>query len=484
MVYNLTGLSWTSGLTGGISTLCGQVYGAGKYGSVGVIFQRALIICLLCGLPAYLSWLWAANLFTLLGQTTAVATLAAGYLHRVAPCMALGTAESCIRSYFFAQGNVTFVSVTTLVGIIASPWLNWYFISGLGWGLYGKAWAQVVEGGAAVILLAGAMVYQTWRTPPELRTWSGWDRAAFKGWGEYLKVSLPATAMVCVDWWALEVLTLMSGIGANTEAEVAATGALYSMFLISYNAVDGFSSAASTRIGHMLGAGRASAARRAAAVSFAAAMALTLLISIGTVVGAPLWIPAFSANDPLVHALIVSTLPYTIFASMGYAAYTALTGVLSGAGRQGLGTVVSVTTVWGVGVPVAALTVLGLGWGIQGQWLGCALAYGLQGIALLWCIFARWDWSEEVRRAASAVSLHSMADEDSISEGDCETAQCNASVPTSHSSSPSHTSTDSEDDKELLDEEEVVDEETPCLRMRGRPDRPSERGYGGEKEKP
>ena len=34
----------------------------------------------------------------------------------------------------------------------------------------------------------------------------------FRGWGDYLKISLPATLMICSEWWAYEILTLMSGI--------------------------------------------------------------------------------------------------------------------------------------------------------------------------------------------------------------------------------------------------------------------------------
>ena len=35
---------------------------------------------------------------------------------------------------------------------------------------------------------------------------------AFKNWGEYLKLSLPATMMLCAEWWAFEILTIISGI--------------------------------------------------------------------------------------------------------------------------------------------------------------------------------------------------------------------------------------------------------------------------------
>ena len=39
-----------------------------------------------------------------------------------------------------------------------------------------------------------------------------YDREALRGWGEYLSISLPATAMLCAEWWALEVLAILAGI--------------------------------------------------------------------------------------------------------------------------------------------------------------------------------------------------------------------------------------------------------------------------------
>ena len=42
---------------------------------------------------------------------------------------------------------------------------------------------------------------------------------SFKGWEEYLRLSIPATLMLCAEWWAFEILTILSGIiGVNEQA--------------------------------------------------------------------------------------------------------------------------------------------------------------------------------------------------------------------------------------------------------------------------
>ena len=48
---------------------------------------------------------------------------------------------------------------------------------------------------------------------PEIRkVMQPYDCETFRGWGEYLKISLPATVMICAEWWAFEILTVMAGM--------------------------------------------------------------------------------------------------------------------------------------------------------------------------------------------------------------------------------------------------------------------------------
>ena len=35
---------------------------------------------------------------------------------------------------------------------------------------------------------------------------------SFKGWGQYLSLSIPATLMYCAEFWAFEIITILAGI--------------------------------------------------------------------------------------------------------------------------------------------------------------------------------------------------------------------------------------------------------------------------------
>jgi Na+-driven multidrug efflux pump len=62
------GLSLALGLSAGMETLCGQAYGAGAYTRVGVILQRALLVCWTVCIPVGFLWLNSHALLLQLGQ--------------------------------------------------------------------------------------------------------------------------------------------------------------------------------------------------------------------------------------------------------------------------------------------------------------------------------------------------------------------------------------------------------------------------------
>jgi Na+-driven multidrug efflux pump len=67
-LYNVTGWSFIIGLSAGMETLCGQAYGAGQYKVLGLILQRALLICWAACVPITLGWSYAPQLLTALHQ--------------------------------------------------------------------------------------------------------------------------------------------------------------------------------------------------------------------------------------------------------------------------------------------------------------------------------------------------------------------------------------------------------------------------------
>ena len=98
---------------------------------------------------------------------------------------------------------VAFIAAT----IIGIP-LNYVFMFTLGYGLQGLAMTLTVTS----VLVFAIMVIYTCCNPETRKVWQPYSCEVFRGWGEYLKISAPATLMLCAEFWAFELLTVFAGI--------------------------------------------------------------------------------------------------------------------------------------------------------------------------------------------------------------------------------------------------------------------------------
>lgn len=97
-LFNITGAVVVSGLSAGMETFCGQAMGAGNYKMLGVVLQRALLICLAAAAPiTLLLWRHIEGVLVALGQPPAIAAGAAQYLWRVAPALWLMALTECLK---------------------------------------------------------------------------------------------------------------------------------------------------------------------------------------------------------------------------------------------------------------------------------------------------------------------------------------------------------------------------------------------------
>ena len=86
------------------------------------------------------------------------------------------------------------------------------------------------------------------------------DRETFRGWGQYLKISLPTTAMICSEMWAFEVLLIFSGIiGVVKMASMTITLAFTTL---AYKFTEAVQESTCTLIGNCIGANNVPLAKR------------------------------------------------------------------------------------------------------------------------------------------------------------------------------------------------------------------------------
>ena len=82
------------------------------------------------------------------------------------------------------------------------------FVNVMKWGIYGGAGALSLTYFLDMVGLYAAAYYF-----PEPREGMDFNwKDSFSGWGQYLKIAMPATGQLVILWWYFEVLVLMCGI--------------------------------------------------------------------------------------------------------------------------------------------------------------------------------------------------------------------------------------------------------------------------------
>ncbi|GFR39891.1 hypothetical protein Agub_g396, partial [Astrephomene gubernaculifera] len=379
-----------------------------NYGMLGLVLQRALLVCWAACVPVALLWSQAPRLLAAMHQQPDIVAGASRYLSIATPALFLSVLSACLFRYLVTQHRVRPSTICTLVTAALCPIYNWLLIYRFKMGLEGAAWAFVASTGTYSVLLVCYTVVRDWRRYKcnhPVQTWPGFSRGALQGWGTYLRLAAPAAAMICMEWWMFEFVIVMSGcLGAFAEVAVAVTGISFHITSWTYMIPMSLGTAANARVSNALGSGSAQGARTAARTAISTTLCLQLCIAAGLFAGRHHVAQAFTTQPDIVHH-VGRIMPVLSASAVGDGLIAVLGGVLRGSGRQSLGAALNLVGYWLVGCPLAVLLGFKAGWDVLGFWCGLASATSLQAI-ILSVVISRCDWNREVARAAKLVSEH------------------------------------------------------------------------------
>ncbi|KAK9806969.1 hypothetical protein WJX72_008996 [[Myrmecia] bisecta] len=326
-LVNVTGHSLVWGVISAMETFCGQAFGAGRYALLGVILQRSLLICCAVATPCAIGWIWADKALVLLGQDTYLAAIAGRYIHFWTPALFLYSAEWICQLLLQAQGIVLPALCISAVHLPLTILFNWLFIFKLGFGLNGAAIAMCALGAVTLAMMVVYLMWDSYRRPPERKTWHGWSWEAWRGWGHYMHVALPSLAMICLDWWGSEITILLAGILPDPRVHVAAMGIALNTSTLFFMASHGLSGAASTRVSNELGANHPHRAKLVVEVAVGILVVLATLAACGLIAARHHWARLFTSDDE-VAGLVGRLLVLVSATLLGDGIVAVLSGVL------------------------------------------------------------------------------------------------------------------------------------------------------------
>ncbi|KAL3652570.1 hypothetical protein CASFOL_002251 [Castilleja foliolosa] len=360
----VSGFDLMVGLSGALETLCGQGHGAKMYRMLGIYLQASCIITIFFTIIVSVVWWYSDNILILLHQDPQIAKAAGLYLKYLIPgLVAYGVLQNILR-FLQTQSVVMPLVVCSLVPVALHV--------GIAYGLV--YWTTLKYRAAPLaasislwisVLMLGLYVIKADKFK---QTWTGLSSESFGHVYSNFKLALPSAAMVCLEYWAFEILVLLAGLMPNSEISTSLIAMCVNTEAICYMVAIGLSAAASTRVSNELGAGKPDRARRAMGVTLKLTVVLAVCVVLALSFGHNLWASSFSDNPVIINA-----------------------GVARGCGLQHLAMFINLGTFYLIGMPIAGVLAFKFNLHAKGLWIGIICGLFVQMLCLLLLTnFTKW----------------------------------------------------------------------------------------------
>ncbi|KAL0301194.1 UNVERIFIED_CONTAM: protein DETOXIFICATION 18 [Sesamum radiatum] len=350
-----------------LETLCGQGFGAKLYRMLGVYLQASCIITIIFTIIISVLWWYSDIVLTFLHQDPQIAKAAGLYLKYLIPGLfAYGFLQNILR-FLQTQCIVLPLVICSLVPLALHIGIVYALVHWTRLGYRGAPLAASISLWISVLMLGLYVV----KAKKFEQTWEGFTLESLRHVFTNLKIALPSAAMVCLEYWAFEILVLLAGLMPNSEI----TTSLVAMC---------------TRVSNELGAGNPNQAKRAMAVTLKLTIFLALLVVLALSLGHNLWAGSFS-DSPVIIDAFASMTPLLVASILCDFVQGILSGVARGCGWQHLAVFINLGTFYFIGMPIASLLGFKFKLHAKGLWIGliCGLAVQMIGLLLL-TRFTKW----------------------------------------------------------------------------------------------
>ncbi|EYU41309.1 hypothetical protein ABFS82_12G028200 [Erythranthe guttata] len=390
---NVTGFSLLSGLVGGLETLCGQVYGAKQYHKLGIYTYSAVFSLLLVCIPVCVTWFFMEKLLVLIGQDPLVSFEAQKYALKLIPAL-FGAAISKPLVRFLQTQSLTFpMLISSLVVLCFHVPMSWALVYRLNLGSGGAAIAICVSNWLYVLVLALYIRFSASCKNSRL----AFSVESFFAMGEFFRLAVPSAVMVCLKWWSLEVLVLVSGLLPNPQLETSVLSICLTISTLHFTIPYGLGAAASTRVSNELGAGNPDKARVAVWAVMFLAVTETITISILLFCFRHITGRAFSNEKQVVKYIALMT-PLICVSTITDSLQAVISGIARGSGWQHIGAYVNLGAFYLVGIPIALVLGFIEELKAKGFWIGIVIGSALQSTVLS-IITGFTDWQKQATKA-------------------------------------------------------------------------------------
>lgn len=381
------------GMASAVQTVCGQAYGAKKYGALGIICQRAIVLHLGAAvLLTFLYW-FSGPILIAIGQSESIAEQGQVFAHGLI-LQLYAFAISCPMQRFLQAQNIVNPLAYMAVGVfLLHILLSWLVVYVLDYGLLGAALTLSLSWWILVILNALYILL----SPSCKDTWTGFSMKAFTGIWPYFKLTIASAVMLCLEIWYSQGLVLISGLLSNPTISLDSISICMNYLNWDINFMLGLSAAASVRVSNELGAGHPKVAKFSVWVVNGTSLLISIIFSALVLILRVELSELFTSDTEVIEAVSKLT-PLLAISVLLNGIQPILSGVAIGSGWQAIVAYVNLATYYVIGLPIGCVLGFKTSLGVDGIWWGMIIGVLLQTVTLI-ILTARTNWDAEVQKA-------------------------------------------------------------------------------------
>ncbi|KAK1556002.1 hypothetical protein Q3G72_034460 [Acer saccharum] len=225
----------------------------------GIMRSWVILLTTACVLvPLYV---WSPSILELTGETTEISEAAGKFALWMLPQLFAYALNFPIQKFLQSQRKVLVIAWISAIVLVLHAVFSWLLILKLGWGLTGAA---ITLNTSWWLIVIGQLLY-IFITKSD-GAWSGFSWLAFSDLWGFVKLSLASAVMLCLEFWYLMVLVVITGRLSNPLIPVDAVSICMNIQGWDAMIAIGFNAAISVRVSNELGAGNSRAAKFAVLV--------------------------------------------------------------------------------------------------------------------------------------------------------------------------------------------------------------------------
>lgn len=395
MWFNISAYSILLGLASVIDTLVSQSFGAKEIKMCSNHLITAFVIITIVTFPLLIIIIYASPILCIFGIEQSLSIIAGKYVFALLPNLFIFTEFELLRKFLNGQQIVNPQMVIVIITSVLHPLWCYLFIFPFNFSFIGAAYAKVLTSSICMIFTLIYCLYKSLiQIPslPELKEMIAHSKV-------FLELAFPSVVMICFDWWAYELMTLLSGNLGSIK--LAANVALVNMNLFFYMIPVGLGTGSGVLVGNMLGEGNIQKAKNFIKLSILFNLLVISLLSIILLIFNK-FVAEFFSLDPEVISLIRKLFWVLILVELFDTGQGNLQRILVGMGRQRIASILIVISYYCIMLPLCALFIFYFTFGLYGVWAATGLSACTLFTSYVFFIYKE-DWISLVKEVQDRI---------------------------------------------------------------------------------